>query len=55
MYKDIYFNPNRFSLGGVESEGLGSLEAGEMAPRGVQVSMINNHNFDLNELPTEHE
>ncbi|XP_044429785.1 uncharacterized protein [Triticum aestivum] len=43
------------AVGGVESEGLGSLEVGEMAPRGVQVSMINNHNFDLNELPTEHE
>ena len=55
MHKDISFNPNMFSLGGVESEGLGSLEAGEMAPQGVQVSMINNHNFDLNELPTEHE
>ncbi|XP_044429598.1 uncharacterized protein [Triticum aestivum] len=43
------------AVGGVESEGLGSLDAGEMAPRGVQVFMINNHNFDLNELPTEHE
>ena len=26
-----------------------------MAPRGVQVVMMNNHNFDLNELSTEHE
>lgn len=44
-----------FSLGGVESERVGSLAPGKMAPRGVQVSMMNNHNFDLNELPTEHE
>ena len=44
-----------FSLGGVESERVGRLVAGKMAPSGVHVSMMNNHNFDLNELSTEHE
>nr|XP_045087562.1 proton channel OtopLc-like [Aegilops tauschii subsp. strangulata] len=43
------------SVGGVVSENAGSLAAGKMAPRGAHVSMMNNHNFDLNELPTEHE
>lgn len=43
------------TLGGVESERRGSLAAGKMAPAGVQVSMMNNHDFDLNELPPEHE
>ncbi|XP_048540259.1 uncharacterized protein LOC125519515 [Triticum urartu] len=43
------------SVGVVESANAGSLKAGKMAPRVVQVSMMNNHNFDLNELPAEHE
>ena len=33
----------------------GSLAAGKTTPAGVQVSMMNNHDFDLNELPPEHE
>lgn len=43
------------TLGGVESERRGSLAAGKTAPAGVLVSMMNNHDFDLNELPPEHE
>ena len=31
------------------------LAAGKTAPAGVLVSMMNNHDFDLNELPPEHE
>lgn len=43
------------SIGGVESEIMGSLVAGKKTPARVEVFLMNNQNFDLNEPPPKDE